>query len=168
MKLSICRKKTFITIICVMMSSILLFASLSLYASASGSDPLISLSYLTEIFAPQLKREIAAETEAAISSALAALAAADTSSYDTLTLDEGKRIYLSLDSEMIFRAGDAHFVSADPDIGLADLTTGCVIGSGSPLEAGHIYIIQQESDCAYILVTGEKASIMLRGENEIS
>lgn len=167
MKKTICRKKTFITLICVMILSILLFASLSLYASASGSDPLISLSYLTEIFAPQLKREIAEETDAAISAALAALAA-DTSSYQTLTLDEGKRIYLSFDCEMIFRTGEAHFVSADPDTGLADLTTGCVIGSGSPLEAGHIYIIQQESDCAYILVTGEKACVMLRGENEIS
>lgn len=155
-------------------TKILIFAVISAFllllpfcASASEADPLISLSYLTEIFAPQLKAEIAAETDEMIAEAIANAIASTTSEYEFCTLYEGQRIFLAFDGEMIFRGGEAHFISADPTSGLTDLTSGEMIYSGAPLSAGHIYVSAEEDASAYILITGEKAAVMLRGENEI-
>lgn len=153
--------------ICIVIIAALLLAAMSLYASASGTDPLVSLSYLTEIFAPQLKDEIASQTEAAISEALEGLTF-DSTAYTPCLLTGGQRIVIAYDCELIFRGGTAHFVTPNAESGLCDLTTGAVLGSGDMLEAGHIYSLQNDCDGAYILITGQKASVMLRGENEIS
>ncbi len=154
--------------VCIILTAALLLAVLSLYVSASGSDPLVSLSYLTEIFAPQLKNEIASQTNVAISQALEGLAYEGTPSYTAHLLTSGQRIAMSYDSEMVFRGGTAHFVSPNAQAGLCDLTTGKLLSSGDMLETGHIYSPQSDCDGAYILVTGQKASVLLRGKNEIS
>lgn len=145
---------------------LLLIAAVPICASASGdTDPLISLSYLTEIFAPSLKQEIINEVKDLISEQAPS---ADTPQEDTVVmLEKGQRIIPEYDSQVVMRGGKAYFIGSGADSYLTDLTSGTQVQSGAPLTAGHIYVTQGENDGSYILISEGGASVMLSGGNEI-
>ncbi len=141
-----------------------LCAALVLTAAAvqgGKDDPLVTLSYLTEKFLPQLltqaeekavDREKALETklqgvadkyaadmERRINKALSGGGSGGAAGFVTLSLTAGERVTLAAGSELLFRSGTAKCAAPDAP-GLVDTTTGETVDNGKALTANHLYL----------------------------
>lgn len=91
------------------------------------------------------------------------------SAYNDISVTKGQVIYLSTETEIIFRGGNAIAVtaSAAEGAGISDMSAGTEIFSGEQLEYGHIYYLTETDSKAAILILSEKAFITVRGSYEI-
>lgn len=146
-------------ILILVLAVALLGAGIGAYASTNAgtqSDPLISLSYLTDVLEPSIRssytsriNSTARELEDSFENSLADAAGA----FEAVTLAEGEAKELGTGAQLLFRSGSAT-CSAE----LSDLTTGEVLAAGSALTANHLYLALSEST----LVAGGDVSLMLR------
>lgn len=144
----------------------LALAGIALAAGQQGSqsDPLITLSYLEEQFAPgvlaQLDSKIAAR-ETQLEEKLAAVKAeyveevedklaasggssagqggAESAVYEVVTLAAGQTLTGEAACEVLLRSGTALCVS-DSAPGLVDMTDGSTLAGGGALQANHLYL----------------------------
>lgn len=160
---------------------------LTLTAMASGSagtssDPLVTLSYLTEKFLPQVldkvdekaaaqerelseklseqvKRESAdfARTYGASSSVGSSGTSVD---FAVVTLSRGQILYGEIGCEVMLRVGSASCVASSAP-GLIDETAGTTIAGGAALQKNHLYMatvtergVKATADSTKLLVRG--------------
>lgn len=172
--------------------SILVGVLLTVFAvfSASAytdSDPLITLSYLQEIFAPSLKQEIISSvenmstTDTAVEESLPAATdnAAEavpvdtpvrneSKSYTLLELSLGQTVMADSICEFIVRPGSkVAVISPFPSQGVADITNGVEVLSGENVSINAYCLIPRGADGRGITVLSEKAYIMIRGDYTI-
>lgn len=131
----------------------------AVYAAAAGSqdDPLITLSYLKNIFTPQVQTmvddAVAANTEQnqadleaaiqawdekvsqAVEDAQNSSQAGESASFASVSLASGKTVSLQAGCEIIVRSGSP--VCSGP---LIDQTSGSVLAAGSAMTANHLYL----------------------------
>jgi hypothetical protein len=136
------------------------------YASSgygSSSDPLITLSYLTDKLTPELmaqvdKRLSAHETdlEQRFTDLLSAQSSVKSENYTPVTLSSGQTLTGAVGCEILLRTGGAAATAA-----LADTSSGSSVGSGTAITANHLYLVTSAG-------TGVKASassqLLVRGE----
>ena len=122
------------------------------------SDPLVTLSYLTQTAAPsildqvdqqtaQYQRELEQRLESAIQSYTAQMDAALGSSggaqsaatYTVVTLSSGQQLDMEVGCEVMLRIGTAVCVSPSSP-GLIDTTTGSALNDGGALVTNHLYM----------------------------
>lgn len=144
----------------------------------STEDPLVTLSYLTNIFQPKIERSITT-TEEELRQEIAALkaligtddsgstAAAQADSYEVLYLLKGEQILAESQCELILRSGSAQIVSPFADQGIADLTEGTELYTGTALQKNHLLLVPRGGDGRGTVVTSDAAYIMVRGEYSI-
>lgn len=172
--------------------SILLGALLTVFAVFTASaytdgDPLITLSYLQEIFAPSLKQqvvdEVAAiyenskyvpepvpETVPAVSDVPEAAVPVDgvSNTYTLLELNLGQTVTANSICEFIVRPGSkVTAVSPFPAQGIADITNGIEVLNGEMISINAYCLIPRGGDGRGMTVVGEKAYIMIRGDYTI-
>lgn len=124
------------------------------------TDPLVTLSYLVDIFAPNLKEQIKSEisTDA---SAQNGYIVAELSKGQILTSSEGT-------VELILRPGSSAKVISDiPDNGLSDISEMKEVANGEEVGVNHSLIIPR-SDGRGIEITSDKAFVLVRGSYKIS
>ena len=127
------------------------------YGANTSSDPLITLSYLTDVYrsdllsdvntavaaeSRQLSTEFAQQTadlKAAISSKLPAAAETE---YRTVELSAGETVSVAAGGEVLMLSGSAVASAA----GLTDATSGSAVSSGGALAANHLYVAT--ADCS--------------------
>lgn len=156
----------------------ILFCTLSVVSFSQNSDPLVTLSYLTDIILPQMKKDIIAEVS------IKAPADADNgdtqplpeqttqeeitqniNTYTLLELDKDKTIYTRTALEFIVRPGsEVHTISPFEDQGIADITNGKEYLNGDVIEHNAYCLIPRGSDGRGFKVISEKAYIFVRGE----
>jgi hypothetical protein len=136
----------------------------SVAATASESDPLVTLSYVNEVLKPQIIAEVLKQT-----GGNGYVNGSGTSAYLDIDLDSGKMIMLGANCEFIYRGGGAVIITTSPEKGdgVSDMSTGAEFFSGKPLEFGHVYFASESKAVKYILVTGSKAYFTIRGSYEI-
>lgn len=173
-------KKTTRKRLCVLLVLTLLLAALSLTASGAnpasatsepGDDALVTYGYLQN----QLEK-LRQELLDAVGDSTGAFAQtpADGSiqngGYRDVTLTRGSVLTLGYDAEVIFRGGSAVMITASDKAGegITDLSSGMEFFSGAPLHFAHLYYKTNPEGCAYLLVTGEKASFTLKGTYALS
>lgn len=146
-------------------------------ASAAGgdeTDPLVTLSYLTQVVTPELLKKVdeqVAANEQALTDKLNA--AIDEYSkkleqtpsqetgagavYAAVTLSAGQTLYPAAGSELLLRSGEAK-VSAGADPILLDATAGSSLSVGGSLTANHLYVapldgagIAASSACVFLV-----------------
>ena len=125
----------------------------------SENDPIVTLSYLKDIFAPKLKEEIKVE----ISEAQAPAENVNTG-YVVLELLQGQKL-TSLEGtvELIVRPGSsAQVISENADNGLSDISEMKEVLNGQEVGINHLLIIPR-NDGRGIVVTSEKAYVLVRG-----
>ncbi len=155
--------------------------SFSLVSFSDGNDPLVTLSYLTEIVLPQMKKDIVAEVVKSEN----ASDAVDTSytssftpeeyapvpaevSYTLLELGEGECVYADSVLEFIVRPGsEVEVISPFESQGIADITNGIEYLDGDEVIKNAYCIIPRGGDGRGIRVTNEKSYILVRGEYTI-
>lgn len=171
-----------LTVVISLISALLLTAFAVMTTSAyTDSDPLITLGYLEQIFAPNLKQQIiseiqaqpsvpeASDTSPAPTEADSAVSSdAGSNSYTLLELSLGQTVYADSICEFIVRPGSkVAAVSPFPAQGIADITNGIEVLSGEMISINAYCLIPRGNDGRGITVLSEKAYVMIRGEYTI-
>ena len=127
----------------------LLSAGVGAYAATnygSQSDPLVAMSYLDEVLAPQLEREFSAALDEAAGSLTAANGAFVSASLS------GSGVRCEAGTEIISLSA-----GAGADGALIDATTGETLAAGGELQANHLYL------AAEALTLYAQGEVLLRG-----
>lgn len=167
-----------------------LTAGAALAAGGSQSDPLISLSYLTQTATPAILEQVdqrAAQYQQELTDALAEIvrgyAGPDSpgenpgpgeapgpggeesaSSYTVVTLTNGQVLSMEIGCEVMLRIGSA--VCQSPDApGLIDTTDGSTLNNNGSLAVNHLYMATIVGRS--IRATGEVVKVLVRGSYTI-
>ena len=159
----------------------LMIAALAGVAFAAGqqgsqSDPLVTLSYLTEKAGPDLlaqvdaliarrQGELAAQLNQELDRRLQGGGTASASgSYTVVTLRQGQALTASAGCELLLRSGTA--VCAAPAApGLIDASGGTDLDGGGALLANHLYLAPADG---HGLTAGSEATLLVRGGYTLS
>ena len=170
-------KRTFAVV-----TAAVLLLSLPVMFSAAGEagtadDPLVTLSYITEVLKPELKQEIYQELYDSLKAdlfngtGLVMPGNSTSSAYTVVCLVRGQKLNALDACEIILSSGTADcFVTSQENlnqgIGLRDCTTGEEITNQMQIPARH-YVIIPRGDGRGALVTSDVAYFMVRGAYEI-
>lgn len=175
------KKKIILTAVALAIVSALAITVAAAYDSSE--DPLISLSYLRDIFKKEILEEVddkleefksnveySGNTENNGSSGAGESPAvpADTASqsYEVVELSEGDALYAVTACEIILRSGKASCVAPDANQGIADLTDASEIYNGYALTKNHLCLIPR-GDGRGVTAASETVYIMVRGDYTI-
>lgn len=175
-------KKKVIIFISVILAIITALGITVAAAYDSSNDPLISLSYLLDVFEPELfekfqtrfdeledflVEEIDERLENVDSSG--GNSGSESSSgalFEVIELTTGDQLYAVSACEIQLRAGEASCIAPDATQGLSDYTVGAEIYDGQPLTINHMCLIPR-GDGRGIVAQSESVFIMVRGEYTI-
>jgi len=143
------------------------------------SDPFITLSYLTNIFKPQVMADVkTAEQEMTqkFNSRIATLeaqlqsgagsgqATANTNDkFHVVTLRSGQTLACSVGAEIMLRVGTANGAGSAP--ALVNYTSGATIASGTALTANHMYLVTIEGNG--VRATADTVRVLVRGSYRV-
>ena len=166
----------------VVLAAIILISGASILAvSATQDDPLITLSYLTGIFRPQIMEEVGkAEQEAsqrfevraaALEAQMAAIQGGQTPAspveatrFTVVTLNRDQTLICTVGTEIMLRVGSATGVGSAP--ALVNYTNGEPLSSGEQLTANNMYLVTLEGNG--LRATADTVRVLVRGNYRIS
>lgn len=134
----------------------------------TSSDPLITLSYLTDELTPEIMAKVQkqldekqSELEKKYSELLAAQKSVNSDTYSVVTLSKGQELIGAVGCEIMLRIGTADCVAKNTP-GLIDSSTGGSINNDTTLTVNHMYMvtiadhgIRASSGTVKVLVRGE-------------
>lgn len=165
------------TALCVLLAAVVLTALAYLSGGAgSQSDPLVSLSYLTDTFTGQilekvdklletrsaaLRQELEQEITQAEQRLQGQLGGTQAPSgggaaFAAVTLTAGQTLHGEAGCELILRSGGATAGAQ----GLVDATSGGSLGGGGPLQSNHLYLMPEARS---VQAGGTGAALLVRG-----
>ena len=154
------KSKKFRTMMCILAAAAALTAAAAMASGGAGSqsDPLVTLSYLTETFTSQVMEKVDAE----IAKRNAQLNGAS-GGYTVVTLSPGQALTGEAGCEVLLRSGEAN-CAASPPPGLADATDGSTINGGARLAVNHLYFMTDSRTVA----SAAGAVLLVRGTYTVS
>lgn len=142
--------------------------SFSLVSYSDGSDPLVTLSYLTEIILPQFKKDVLMEVAKGDTGEPSVAASDESSSYTLLELEYGQKVYAESVLEFIVRPGsEVCVISPFDEQGVANITGSKEYLNGDTIEYNAYCLIPRGGDGRGIEVLNEKSYILVRGEYSV-
>ncbi len=173
------------TVIIAVVAALAIVSTISVAAAYdSSSDPLISLSYLRDVFKKELLEEIDAKLEDYTPSSdnndnsvfddnyfptepeETEQAAVASQVYEVIELGYGDALYAVSSCEIILRSGSAVCTAPDAKQGIADLTDASEIYNGYSLTKNHLCLIPR-GDGRGVVAQSESVYIMVRGDYTI-
>ena len=142
------------------------------WAAGDQSDPLVTLSYLTQTVLPDLVKSTQEKADAKseeLTQQFEQLAgqsgSGSSASYQVVTLAAGQRMNLGLGAEVLLRVGSATAGAAE-NPALVDTTTGGNLNSGGALVQNHLYVATMTDH--YITAGGSTVKVLVRGSFSLS
>ena len=150
-------------------------------AAGSADDPLVTLSFLSNVFAPHVTEQMetmvsekSAELEVKFGQALEQVPAGGNGSSDStedtggeaasvfsvVTLTKGQVLVGDIGCEVMLRVGTAECVSSG-STGLIDITDGTVLGDGKSLVKNHLYMVTISTRS--VKATAGTVKVLVRG-----
>ena len=158
-------KKKIRTILCVLLAAAGLTAAGALAAGGAGSqsDPLVTLSYLTETFTGQIMDKVDDAIARRTAQLLQELGGGSVSNgtasaYSTVTLTAGQTLSGEAGCEVLLRSGSAA-CGGTGTASMTDATTGGSLNGGGALEGNHLYLMPESQS----VFTAEGAVLLVRG-----
>ena len=162
----------------LLVGCIVVFGAAALAAGGDVNDPLVTLSYLTNIFTPQVERKVAetvamnqqnvkAEVDASIARWEEELKSVQeqedpaTSNFKVVTMSKGQVLTGHIGCEVMLRVGTATCVT-DEAPGLIDCTDGSILNNGKALVKNHLYMVTIET--RGVKATADTVKVLVRGE----
>lgn len=138
-------------VLCAVLAVLLVVTAAYAAAGSAGSssDPLVTLSYLTAKFTPQMEQKMdelvdekADELTKKFDEAIARVPAGGSgdSVFSVVTLSKGQTLVGDVGCEVMLRVGSAT-CAADGATGLIDVTDGSNLGDGKSLAKNHLYMV---------------------------
>jgi len=167
----------------VVVAAILLISGTSILATASPGttqDPVVTLSYLTNIFRPAVMNDVRnaeqemirqfdtriAELESRIQASGAGQAAVGPADrFHVVTLNRNQTLSASVGTEIMLRVGTANAYGASAPA-LVNYTTGATLAAGSALTTNHMYLVTIEGNG--VRATADTVRVLVRGVYTIS
>lgn len=168
----------------VVVSALCILGGFSMFAYAQGGEdnPLITMSYLKNVFSQEVLQETdqkianaeqayldkleakKQELSAEMKTIPASSGKSDAVLFALVDLSEGQRITGSVGCEVMLRVGSAVCVS-DGSPGLIDMTTAETLENGQYLQKNHLYIATMEGRAIQAIDSSVK--ILVRGQYTI-
>ena len=160
-------------------TAVITFGAAALAAAGDSTDPLVTLSYLNNIFAPSVTAKVdeavaANETNlknelnAAIQKwegQLQSQGGGSSSAFSVVTLTKGQKLEGSVGCEIMLRVGTATCLASGSP-GLIDSTDGTTLSAGSALVTNHLYMVTV--DTRTVSATADTVKLLVRGSYTIS
>lgn len=161
----------------VVLASVVVVSAFSVSAEGGDKkDPLITLSYLTQVVTPQLEEMVDEQVEAneeALNEKLndaiddyveqmeeaLAESAGESSSYTFVTLTAGQTLAPEAGSELLLRSGSVNVSSGSSPV-LIDATAGSNLEVGGGMRTNHLYVAPLEGAA---VVASVDSVLMVRG-----
>lgn len=159
------------------------FGAAALAAAGDSTDPLVTLSYLSEVFAPSLRTQVddavRANEETLKRDLEEAIETWDkrlqdetedqeqqepTSQFQVITLSRGDCIVGEIGCEIMLRVGKAVCRSSGTT-GLIDCTDASILSDGDSLEKNHLYMVTINSRT--VEAAAETVKVLVRGSYTI-
>ena len=144
-----------------------LAAGAAAWAAGDQSDPLVTLSYLTETVLPDLLKTTQEKADAKSEELTRQFeqltdqsGAQGSASYEVVTLSPGQRMELGLGAEVMLRVGSAT-AGAAVNPALVDATTGENLNHGAALVQNHLYLATMTDH--YITAGSSTVKVLVRG-----
>jgi len=146
----------------------LMTTTVSLAAEVGSSkDPLVTLSYLEEVFLDtilDLVDEKIEERNESLSGKLGG-SSDETATFTVVTLSNGQTLTGEIGCEVMLRVGTAVCVAAS-NPGLIDETAASTLGNGQALATNHMYMMTIED--RGVLATADTVKLLVRGGYSIA
>lgn len=166
--------KTRVTILALICALILGVATYAVYGDGDfdlTNDPLISLSYLNEVFWPRVQEAIEEaggfvdyeDEETEETDTPEELPEEENFAYEVLNLAKGDILLAETPIEMILRSGSANAYLSGGQSGIADLTAGADLAEGTPITPNHLLLVPRGGDGRGLIVTSDSVYVMVRG-----
>jgi len=154
----------------LMISGMLMTAAFAAEVGSEG-DPLVTLSYLEEVFMEEVlgkvdekiderNRDIAQEIGGQVGAG-----SATSETFTVVTMANGQTLTGDIGCEVMLRVGTASCV-APSSPGLIDETTAGILNNGGKLEKNHLYMMTIEG--RGVLATAETTKLLVRGSYTIA
>lgn len=151
--------------------------SAALAANGDENDPLVTLSYLKQVFLPQVVEQVEKDTEVRQKELSQSFATqvdqyktemkgmvngggADSGTYVLVTLTKGQTMTLDLGSEVLLRVGTVT-VNCEANPALIDVSTGGTLDKGGSLTKNHLYMATMTD--RVLTAAADSVKIMVRG-----
>lgn len=156
------KKKRIRTLLCAVLALAGLTVAGTMAAGGAGSqsDPLVTLSYLTETFTGQVMDKVDELIDARNARLTQELGGTSASggTYASVTLSAGQTLTGGTGCEVLLRLGAANCTaSAAP--GLVDTTAGGSIDGGASLQVNHLYLMTDTRS----VTSSSGATLLVRG-----
>jgi hypothetical protein len=158
--------KVLAAVLCAVAAVTVAYAATS---AGSSSDPLVTLSYLTDKFTPQMESKMdtlvkdkADELTEQFDTAMTSAGGSGSSSsvFQVVTLTKGKTLVGDVGCEVMLRVGTAT-CGADGSTGLIDTTDGTTLADGKSLVKNHLYMVTISTRS--VTATADTVRVLVRG-----
>ncbi len=139
-------KKSFFAGMVLSLAIMIVFAVVVLAAPGSEEDPVVSVSYLENVFMGKVQSYIDQKAGA---------------QYEVVSLKQGQTLKAQKGTEMILRMGTATVIASQKG-GLSDVTGGVDIADGGAMPSNHL-LISPLDDGRGIIATEAEVLVMVRG-----
>ena len=138
---------------------------------SSFDDPLVSLSYVNDILAPEIASQIMDRIETEYVK-LSDISLASAGSYKAVTLKRGQTLMARSVCEVVVTEGTASAVvtssvNVSKGQGLCDLTAGSAVVNGASLPANH-YLVIPKPDGRGFTASSDTLVVLIRGDYHIT
>ncbi len=161
------KNRWFVRAVGLLMLSALLMTTLSVAASVGSSkDPLITLSYLEEVFMDEVLERVddkIDERNDELTSKLGGSGGGD--SFTVVTLSNGQTLVGDIGCEVMLRVGTAVCVSPSSP-GLIDESAASTLNNGGALVTNHLYMMTIEG--RGVLATSDTVKVLARGSYAVN
>ena len=134
------------SIICILMSSAIVLAS-----PGDSSDPLVTLTYITDVLLPDVDARIERKVNEVQSA-----------TFKLINVDAGDVIYGEMGTELMVRSGGATIIAGKNGGGIADLTSGSDLAGDTYVSLNHHLLIPRSDSRGLYFVT--VSIIMVKGK----
>ncbi len=166
-------------VLCAVLLSVLVLAGAytAVSAAAGSSDPLVTLSYLTGRFTPEMRGEMQdlvssreAELVFRFDQAIQSVGGTSPSGqgasvFSVVTLSKGQVLTGDVGCEVMLRVGSAT-CSSSGSTGLVDTTDGTTLGDGKALAANHLYMVTISTRS--VVAGADTVKLLVRGPYTIA
>lgn len=161
------KNRWFLRLIGLMLVSAMMMTAALATEPGTQQDPLITLSYLKEVFMKDLLNEVDEKIDQRngqivqeLSGQISGSEAGSTETFAVVTLAKGQVLTGDIGCEVMLRIGTASCVTPS-NPGLIDETTGSTLSNGKALEVNHLYMMTIEG--RGVKATADVTKLMVRG-----
>ncbi len=144
-------------VVCLIVSTIISFAS-----PGDNNDPLVTLSYITDVLLPDIDSRIEKEVETNVTEAMADVS---NTSFVLVNVNANQKIIGDEGTEFVLRSGSGKIVATNQG-GVADLTAGSDLPNGTDIPMNHHLLVPRSDSRGMVFTTD--AIVLVKGTYTVS